>query len=768
MKKVAIMTWFNYSNFGTSLQVSALTRAIVKLGYQTEVIQYIPHGKIVTRLDYKDPKTYIKKIENRINKLNAIGVIDNNRESAFQNFLDRHIKLTSLYKTESELYALNNQFDAFVCGSDQIWAPSCFDPKYFLDFVQESRKMISYAPSIGLPEIADPYVRNRMKECIGRFKHLSVREEQGKELIKELCGKEATVVLDPTLLLNLDEWDNMVSNQVEPSPYILCYFLGNNKQSWDHVSKLSKKVGIPVKIIPVFAHDLESGFQVASAIGPKEFLGLIKNAAFVCTDSFHGTVFSILYERPFYTYERFSNKDSNSQNSRIYNILKIVGLEERLIKDKANVMIKPLECKFVDAKQRLEKERKKSLQYLEEALKKSTESLASTNQYMITNTCCGCGACAAVCKQMAIEIKRDEDGFLKAVVDHEKCVGCGICQKVCPYNGLRSTEIDKNNHKLFMVRSKQPKVLQVSSSGGAGYEMSKLLCEQGLVVIGCTYDKEKAEAVHQCVEAGEIDKLHIFQGSKYIQSNSAEAINEIINSSRKAVVFGTPCQISGFDRLLKLKGKQNNYILVDLICHGVPSQNLWKKYIKKGAEKYSYGLNPEVVFRHKQKGWRYMYIYIYNPKSGKFYTCLDKKDLFYRFFLSGNCYSPACYECNYRTASAADIRMGDYWGPRYKKDKNGVSMIIAMTNKGEQVLQQLKDKNKIELERMDCEEYWTVQYPENPIRPVFYEELINGLKDESVELKTLADYYCREYEFRQKLYKYYSIFPKIYRKIGGI
>lgn len=758
------MTWFHYPNYGTSLQVVALVRSIEKLGYSVEVIKYLPHGKIVTKSNYKNPVFYITKIKKKISNLHLRTVIDDYRIAAFQRFLDKEILLTPLCRTESELFTLNNQLDTFVCGSDQIWAPSCFDPKYFLNFAQEPSRIIAYAPSIGLPKIEDVYVRNRMRECVERFQHLSVREAQGQEIIRELCNKEAVVVLDPTLLLSSDEWDAMKVKTEDKNPYILCYFLGNNKQSWQHVNKLSEETGLPVKVIPVFAQNLKRGFHVVNGVGPAEFLGLVSNADFICTDSFHGTVFSILYEKPFYTYERFSNKDRNSQNSRIYNLLNTAGLEDRLIKDKTKLNGDPLNCKFQDAKRRLESEKKKSINYLENALKKSTASVVVPQPpYKITNTCCGCGICENICNQRAIEIKRNEDGFLNAFIDQDQCIGCGLCKKVCPYCGETSTEIDKNAHKLFMVRSKQLDVLQLSSSGGAGYEISKLLCEQGYDVVGCTYDKERSEAVHQFVPAKEIKKLYIFQGSKYIQSNSADAFKDVVRNSGKAVVFGTPCQIAGMDRLLKLKGKRDKFVLVDLICHGVPSQNLWIKYLKEGSKKHGYGLMPEVTFRYKLKGWREMYIHIEGHE--RVYTCLDRKDLFYRFYLLGHCYAPVCYECRYRTNSAADIRIGDYWGHRYEKVKDGVSMVITMTRTGKSVLQQLQIENRIEFQRMDCNEYWTVQYPQNPIKPVFYENLMRGLKEESISLETIADQYCKEFEFLQKLNRKYSNLRGVYRKL---
>lgn len=765
MKKVAIMTWYHYPNFGTALQVTASSYIIKKLGYTPEVINYIPHGKVVN-IKKNKLTTYIKKINSKFNRKQHSEILDEKRIQIFQEFIKKNITLTNECKIDTDFFNLNEKYDAFICGSDQIWAPSLFNSKYFLEFVHEQKKMIAYAPSIGLSEIKDKYVKNRMKECIDRFENLSIREEQGKALIKNICNKEAEVVLDPTLLLVSNEWDTMSINFDYEKPYILCYFLGYNKETWEHVKKLSKKLNIDIKVIPVFKEDLNRGFDIAKGVGPGEFLSLVKNASFVCTDSFHGTAFSINYEIPFYVYERFSNKDTNSQNSRIYNVLKLANLEERLIKDKSTLNQNPLKCTFEETRKRIEVQREKSINYLRKSLEKSTTSIETINEYMITNTCCGCGVCSEVCNHGAINFKRNMNGFFEASVDTDKCRKCGLCKKVCPYNGEKSDILDKNKSNLFMAQSEQNDTLKVSSSGGIAHEISKELCDNGYDIIGCKYDKESKEAIHDIVLAGNIDNLNVFQGSKYIQSNSKKVLGDIVNESEKAIVFGTPCQVAGIDKLLRLKNKRDKFILVDLICHGVPTQNLWNKYLKEGSIKYGYGVNPEANFRDKPKGWRKMHISIRG--NGKTFTCIDKKDLFYRFFLLGHCYMPACYECAYRTASAADIRLGDYWGPRYKKVKDGVSMVIAMNKKGEETLIELKKKNKIELQKMDCNEYWTVQYPQNPIKPVFYNELIEELKDESIELRQIANKYCLPFEKAKKIVKPYRIVVSIYKKVRKI
>ena len=173
--------------------------------------------------------------------------------------------------------------------SDQIWAPSVYNEKYFLSFVENPNKKL-HTPSIGLSKIHDEYVKKRMAENIKSFVHLSVREEKGREIIKQISGREAKVVLDPTLLLTSEEWDRPAASDISKKyetdkPYILCYFLGTNDFNRSHAVELSRKLGLPLKVIPVFEKDARWGGEILEGVGPSEFISLIKNAALVCTDS---------------------------------------------------------------------------------------------------------------------------------------------------------------------------------------------------------------------------------------------------------------------------------------------------------------------------------------------------------------------------------------------------------------------------------------------------------------------------------------------------
>jgi hypothetical protein len=233
--------------------------------------------------------------------------------------------------------------------------------------------MIAYAPSIGVMDITDKNIKAKMAVLISRFEHLSVREDRGREIIFELTQKESELVLDPTLLLDSNDYDSLVDGMTDfRKEYLLCYFLGENEKYWRTVQKMQRVKNMSIKIIPIHGKDCKRKFEIALDTGPCDFLWLFKNASLICTDSFHGTIFSILYKKQFVIFERFSKHDPKGENSRIYNLLKCLSLEDRVVSDKNiyNVLSKEIDFESVDSI--LSKLKKKSIMYLENTLKKAT------------------------------------------------------------------------------------------------------------------------------------------------------------------------------------------------------------------------------------------------------------------------------------------------------------------------------------------------------------------------------------------------------------
>lgn len=361
MKKIALTTWWHHNNYGTALQVTSMYKVLKKMGYDVDVINYIPNGK-----------RYPLKINKTANKDSAWSekprIIDNDREKHYEEYIKNNLTFTEKCIIDDDFFALNQEYDFFISGSDQIWSSVVFDSRYFLDFVSDNNKKISYASSMQCITESS-FVNNQLKSLLNSFSFVSAREENSKNCISNYCKKDIELVLDPTLLLSYDEWKSVFKKENEiKEKYIICYFLGDNEYYLNSVKKIAKQTGYSVKVVPIFTKDTDYG-ELEHGVGPEEFFNLIDNAEMVLTDSFHGVCFSNLCEKPFYVFERFREDDEFSQNSRIYNLLKMTGLEDRLIKFN-NVIEENCELNidFKHAKAMIQKEKDKSLNYLDNCL----------------------------------------------------------------------------------------------------------------------------------------------------------------------------------------------------------------------------------------------------------------------------------------------------------------------------------------------------------------------------------------------------------------
>lgn len=735
-KKIAIITWHAYNNYGGVLQAYALRQTVKKLGVdKVDTINYKSNPpKVFKKIKFKE---VIKKISVHNNKIKKL--IQQNSEK-FDEFREKNFTFTRKCDNATDLFLLNDEYDKFICGSDQIWAPTVFNENYFLSFVKDDSKKISYAPSMGLPVIDNKYIKEEIKKLVSKFDSISIREEQGKNLIKDFTDKEIEVVLDPTLLLNKEDWKQRFNLEEKNKDYIVFYCLGGKKGHYKIAKKIAKTLNKKLIIIP--GNILDYRKKELQNVSPEGFLKLIYNASLVITDSFHGTIFSINFNVPFITLKRF--KDNKlSQNSRIYNILKKVKLENRLYNDNIKYFLENIDINFNECNKIIEEERKKSIEFLKNSIMKDNKNLENKS---ITNICSGCGMCAAVCPTNCITIKLNEDGFYSYEINKEKCIGCNKCKTIC---GQLSTKINEiKDMKLYSAYSLNEDVLKHSSSGGLAYEISYYGIQNNIPIIGCTYNLEKNRAEHIVVT--KMEDLLKLSGSKYLQSYTVDAFKELVKL-KQGIIIGTPCQISSADRYLKTIKKRDNFILVDIICHGVPSYSLWQKYISK------YKKIENIKFRDKKFGWRTMTMSI-NSKYHK----SEKKDLFYDFFRTQIVYNKSCYECKYRAKTNADIRLGDYWGPKFKKEDDGISMVIVNTKNGEKLLQELINNKQISAEKQPIEDYFKSQQTVNDTMPLLYNQIIAELNDEETSLREISKKYCKdELRYNEIKRKIYGIYNKI-------
>lgn len=318
--------------------------------------------------------------------------------------------------------------------------------------------------------------------------------------------------------------------------------------------------------------------------------------------------------------------------------------------------------------------------------------------------CYGCGVCATVCARHIIELKLNANGFYEPyLTDKSKCTNCEVCLNVCSYanDGL---SLKSDVIKSYAAWSNDDKVRRRCSSGGIGFEIGRTLINQGYKVCGVKYNTDKNRAEHYI--ATTVEGLIQSIGSKYIQSYTVDAF-KAINRKEKYLVIGTPCQIDSFRRYIQKFHCEDNFILLDFFCHGVPSMLMWQKYVA-WAEK-QVGKLAYVSWRNKftdwcdswttsidsgntieRVNWHDSYNLLLRGEKTFMLSNLSKGDMFYRLFLGDSCLGKACYEhCKFKYASSsADIRIGDLWGNTYKENENGVSAAIAFTKRGNKVLAQ--------------------------------------------------------------------------------
>ena len=345
MKKVGIITIFNVDNYGAELQACATQKALNLMGYDAEIVNYpyfvSPRHKSTRMSNPVLPiplkLRVIKKMLpfiNWVKSLRQTGKVVKARKNNFSSFHTENTKLSPEYRTMESLYANAVDYDAYIVGSDQVWNPlnnTSLDP-YFLKFAPKGRRRLSYASSIGLSSLPE-YAHNYYRDALNGLDSISVREENAVALVKEVSGRDAKWVLDPTLLLNADDWSKvakphaLISQMKEK--YVLLYELTPCSYLKTLALHVAKEKGLKIVRINKDTVRMEQDEEIVNIMdaGPAEFLWLFQNADFVVTNSFHGTAFSINMNKDFYVVTPARKQN----NSRQQSILRLFNLTDRLL-----------------------------------------------------------------------------------------------------------------------------------------------------------------------------------------------------------------------------------------------------------------------------------------------------------------------------------------------------------------------------------------------------------------------------------------------------
>lgn len=604
--RVALATCHDKYNYGSMLQAWATQEFLKDRGFDVRTIDKVGlKGAIsVGRREHyarhvTDAQMYVEKAPFALHRARQklsrrFGREMGERRAAFDAFARDRFHLTRRTYSFDDARELSTEYDALVVGSDQLWLPVNVAGGYYtLSWAASGVRKVAYATSFGLSEL-DGWTSRRAGEFLQDYYAVSVREESGADIVEGATGMRPTVVCDPTMLLDAARWREMADSARIDAPgdsYVLAYFLGRNAWQRKVVRAFANAHGF--KVVAVAHNDsfvrADEGYADLYPwdAGPAEWVRLIDGADLVCTDSFHGTLFSSILETPFVSFRRHSEGDQ-STNSRLDTLLGMLGLEDRLCRDPGEFEpIVATQIDFAEVNARAAERREASARWLVDSLSLGDRMAPRHIEVFHKEDCCGCGACASSCPVDCIEMRCDSEGCEYPHVDDDGCVGCGKCISACPVIN-RKPEIERPQ-KAFLVQHRDSQVLLESTSGGAMTALAQAVIDNGGIVFGAGFLGEdmrwragdapgKLVVGHFGVD--EVLELCRFRNSKYVQSSVGPAYREVreeLAKGREVLFTGTPCQCEGL--ISYLGSKPEGLRVADVVCHAVVCRSVFSAYV---------------------------------------------------------------------------------------------------------------------------------------------------------------------------------------------
>ena len=719
MPRIGIMTYYAVHNFGAALQAYALQQNIERFGAKAELLRfYDTHNESISlsngfsSLKRSLVSLILKNKELRSNfiwhfpRYVRLKRFTRPNANGFDSFLKEylHTSIEPYYEYE-DLIESNKRYCGFIAGSDMVWTPIGQNlSAYFLQFA-DKEKRFSYAPSMTGCHIFSEDDATNIKEYLKGMDFISCREQEGIDYVKKTIGRDATLVVDPTLLFSKEDWCKELNILIlKPAkPYILCYNFGGLPQKIEQeVYRIAKEKNMDVRYVPLSHKESDSELKLGhfGPYGPREFVELFLNASFCVTNTFHGFLFSLISENPFVVVHREKNNAWKANETRISNLMDILGITERYIELDADITENFLTLDYSKLNEKIAERRQSSLAYLKNVVENACKNELNGHRIskMTANTVCdlsikqctGCGICLSICPFDAIQMIENEEGFMIPQIDNEKCKECGKCAKSCP--SIHRVE-KKYPLDTKLCLSKDKLLISNSASGGLFITIAKYYIEQlHGVVYGVVFDKD-FNCMHK--EATTLEELRPMQNSKYVQSNVGDCYNKAkqrLEEGRYVLFTGTPCQIAALK--LYLKKDYDNLLTLDVVCHGVPNQKYWKKYITEnpknaGITGYSFRTR-----HNKELGKTTLAATVSSGKNKE--VRFWSNSAYYAPFIRNESFRMSCYYCQYaRKERVSDITMGDcdsekYYSQFYSKESKSIALLN--TEKGVKYWDKLRDK----------------------------------------------------------------------------
>ncbi len=697
--KILQVTYFGTTtNYGAVLQAFALQKALRELG----------HEPVLLRADF----TYCNKIKkwykSPFNALKAwrqqqsIRREELHHPRRFAEFIQTHMAVTGeQYHTIREVRRASwDDFDAMVTGSDQVWSNKKPSPLFFLNFGPKNILRFSYAASVGTKAHSSTQYLDDFRNAVRNFTAISVREHNALELC-EKAGVPATLCPDPVFLFSPADYEKALHlpPRSQEKKTCLIYLVSKNAASaTEEVYRYCREHQLtPISVNS--QNHAACAHQMGEEIYPDipGWIQHIRDAELVVTDSFHGSAFSILFGKKLVI---FPKKD---YDARLDMLDRCFGIGPAICRGDFQQAV-AFQPDYSAIREKIAMFREEGFRFLRDALR---HPAAITRK-----NCCGCSLCAEICPKHCITMVPDECGFSVPKIDEAQCIGCDLCRKSCPLNQPESPA--RTDSPYFYAIGKDKDAVQNSSSGGIFPLLAARTLNAGGIVAGVKFD-EKWNAVLDTIDT--IGQLKLLQGSKYVQSLIAPGLfgrlKAALEQGKQVLFSGTPCQISAFRHFLK---DQNypNLLLVEVLCHGAPSPEIWQSYLRYLAQKNNFELPQiySVSFRNKRDGWHDYALHLEDAAGKTLYHCIHKKDLYCQLFIRNLTLRDSCYHCAAKAGrSGADLALGDFW--KLKKiapeldTPSGASIVIACTEKGAAAFQQVPCEKLKEMSATACLQKFT-------------------------------------------------------------
>lgn len=663
--KIGVITVHSAADYATILQTWAMQKLLRDYSLEPGILHYRTKDKS----DIYDTLEAKKGLARKMQKL-MLYVFDRDSLALYQkyqSFTKKNLHSSGNYKTYEELKAARNKKDLwFICNGNSI--------------------------KLGPSEEESPADDNDMS----------------------LLKPEAPVMLDPTMLLSKKDYEEIKVKKTVNEPYILLFTEEENTSAVILANKITDITGLPV-IPNKPVRNLTKGRKPYNTADAGELLGFIEGAAYVITDSFHGTAFSILYGKPFVS---MLPSDIESQTM---DLLKELGLQSHILKDAAE--FKDISMFNIENPKRLQKQlqelRQASIKFLIKKLELSDRYKKLKCPTNITKEkCYGCSACKDICPTNAIEMKADKEGFLYPVTDKEKCTNCGLCSKACIRKHPNLVKYEEQYPKAYTTYHIDLNQRLNSSSGAVFPSLARYAIEERKgVVVGVRYD-ENMKVISDI--ADNMEDAKAFSGSKYVKSDFQgifPKVKGLLKEGRFVLYSGLPCECAALRSYLRKD--YENLLISELVCHAAPSPKVFRKYVEYLNKKYDSKVT-NIIFRNKNNGWRIGDAnMIITFENGKTETHRSVEDPYFRAFLDEFTIRSSCTNCKYTYLNrAGDITLGDCWGVSKAApelfDNKGVSMLLVNNSKAMEVWDNVKNQFEIK---------------ENSAKEIFYKNHVKPSKD---------------------------------------